>query len=251
MRSATFVNPYLWSVFIFLFYSHIQGQTNVIVNGDFESGDLTGWSAMNTGMSLGWNINDGTYTGSCASLGPLSNRPPISGNYDIISDQRAAGMNLISTGFIVPDPINSASIGWDMMYDNSLSSGNPQFQDPNQEFRVVILDSAMIPVDTLWSTDPGDPNQLLVPTRMTLQISEVFEGGEGEMFYLLFQEDDNLGCFNVVIDNVELTFSQAAVPTISEWGGMILFQLILIIGVLYIKSRALYSFVLCKDSISE
>jgi len=222
-------------LFLSLLTFSLYSQSNVIVNGDFETGDLSGWTSMTFGSALGWNINDGTYTGGCVSIGPLANRPPIAGNFDIISDQRANGMNLVSTGFIVPDFYTSASISWDMMYDNSFSIGMPKFQDPNQEFRVVILDAAMMPIDTVWSTDPGDPDQVLSVMTVSEAISEQLIGREGQMIYLLLQEDDNLGCFNVAVDNVSLIFSQAAIPTLSQWGILILSLFLSIIGISSLK----------------
>ncbi|NNF36965.1 MAG: IPTL-CTERM sorting domain-containing protein [Saprospiraceae bacterium] len=213
----------------------LSSQSNVIMNGDFETGDLSGWTSMTFGSALGWNINDGTYTGTCVSNGPLATRQPISGNFDIISDQSMAGMNLVSTGFVIPDPFTSASISWDMLYDNRLSAGMPKFQDPNQEFRVVILDSSMMPIDTVWSTDPGDPDQVLSAMTVSETITDPLMGREGEMIYLLLQEDDNLGCFNVAVDNISLVFSQAAIPTLNQWGILILSLILSIIGVSSLK----------------
>jgi hypothetical protein len=234
MKSITTLRECLF-LFLSICTINLSSQTNVIINGDFETGDLSGWTSMTFGAALGWNINDGTYTGSCVSIGPFSNRQPISGNYDIISDQTSNGMNLVSTGFVVPDLFSSAVISWDMLYDNRLSAGMPKFQDPNQEFRVVILDASMVPIDTVWSTDPGDPDQLLSVMTVSETITDPLNGREGEMVYLLLQEEDDLGCFNVAIDNVSIIFSQAAIPTIGQWGILILSMALSIVGLVSLK----------------
>ena len=49
-----------------------------VVNGDFETGDFTGWSVANSGASGGWAINNGTYD----PIGPATPLAPISGDFD-------------------------------------------------------------------------------------------------------------------------------------------------------------------------
>jgi hypothetical protein len=224
-------------VFCFLYSTFSFGQSNAIVNGDFEMGDLSGWSSMVSGDAAGWNINDGSYVGLCVSNGPLSLRPPIAGNYDVISDQTGPGMNLLSSVFSIPSPLTNAVISWDMLYDNSQSVGIPPFQDPNQEFRVMLLDASMMPIAEVWSTDTGDPLQVLSPLHIEENLLNDLAGMEGQMAYLLFQEDDDMGCFNVVLDNVSLVFNARPIPTLSIWGVIISTLLIIIFSVVQLQQK--------------
>lgn len=50
---------------------------DLVSNGNFETGDFTGWTNTGTGNGLGWAINDGTFD----PAGPGVALAPIGGNF--------------------------------------------------------------------------------------------------------------------------------------------------------------------------
>ena len=50
----------------------------LLTNGDFETGDFTGWTNTGSGFGFGWTINDGTFDPS----GPGLPEAPLGGSFD-------------------------------------------------------------------------------------------------------------------------------------------------------------------------
>ena len=185
--------------------SAIQGQAQIeyIQNGGFETGDFTGWSVANTGSGA-WAINDGTLI----PPGPGGALAPISGNFDAVSIQGGGGTRIVSQCFVVPPNVQAAVLGWTDRIRNHAGV----FSDPNQEWRVWILDENQTPLFEVFSTNPGDPLIQVGPNGRAFDLTAALQALEGQSICVSFTEQDNLYYFNTTLDDV--SFVVAANVTI-------------------------------------
>jgi len=171
----------------------------LIVNGDFETGDLSGWTVTSTGAGT-FAINDGTYIPVSAD-GPL---PACQGTYSAVSDQAGTSTSTIYQDVALPFALDSATLRWTDMIRNHHSV----FVDPNQEFRVEVRDPADDSVlAALFSTNPGDP-LFSGCTDRNADISAYI----GQTIRVAFTEQDSFDFFNVHIDDVCID-TTACTPT--------------------------------------
>src|SRR2546428_3331542 len=122
---------------------------DLIVNGGFEAGNFTGWTVVPGTFSASYHINNGTYD----PLGPAGALPPINGRYDAVGDQSGPSVTLLQQTITVPNGVFSARLTWNDRVRNFATL----FLDPGQEFRVLILDTANVLLQEVFSTNPGDP----------------------------------------------------------------------------------------------
>lgn len=172
-----------------------QAQIEHITNGGFETGDFTGWTISNSGSGA-WVINDG----SVNPPGPGAPLAPISGSFDAISIQGGPGLHLASECVAVPTNVTSAILSWDDRIRNHAGS----FSDPNQEWRVLLLDESGAELAEIYSTNPGDDLIQVGPNSNSADITALLQAHEGESVCVSFEEQDNLFYFNVSLDNVSL-----------------------------------------------
>jgi len=119
-----------------------------VVNGDFESGTLTGWTVVGSGGFGDWVVNNGTFDPASPD-GPLA---PCSGGFEAMTDPTAPGVRVLYQDVAIP-AAGSATLRWTDHIRNLAGS----FIDPGQEFRVQIrnpTDDSILA--TLLSTNPGD-----------------------------------------------------------------------------------------------
>ena len=170
--------------------------TEHISNGGFETGTFEDWTIIEDGAG-DWYINDGTLFLSV--VGGTSS--PISGSFDAATDQFFFSKNMLSEPFTVPIGLTSANVNWDDRIYNS-----QEFSDPNQEARVEIRNAAGDTVlAAIWSTDPGDDSIQVGPNARSFDITTILQSLEGQDVRLCFLEQDNLGNFNFIVDNISLT----------------------------------------------
>lgn len=175
----------------------------LVTNGGFETGDFTGWTSNGTGSGNGFVFNDGTLDPS-GSVGPTA---PIAGSFDVVSTQSGPGLNTLLSDFIVlPTSITSATFSWLDRIQNSTV-----FQDPNQEFRVSIVDAALSTITTVFSTNAGDSNAV-GPNARSFDVTGDLSGLGGQSVALFFEQQDNLFFFNVTLDNISLAVETSPVP---------------------------------------
>jgi len=167
-----------------------------IINGDFETGDFTGWTLTNSGFGFGFQINDGTPDPSGPS-GPIA---PISGNFDAYSSQTGPGSNMMCEAMLVPSGITSATLSWNDRIQNRATV----FSDPNQEYRVEITDAGGTPIQEIFSTNPGDPLIQLGPNNRSFDVTLLLQSLEGQNIRLKITQQDDLQFFNVNIDDISL-----------------------------------------------
>lgn len=171
----------------------VVGQVQFIQNGGFETGDFSFWAVSNSGNGA-WTINDGSFN----PAGPGGALPPIAGNFDIVSNQGGPGLHIVSECFRVPTNVKAASISW----SDRIRNWANRFSDPNQEWRVWVLDAAKTPLFELFSTNPGDPLVQVGPNPRAFDVTTELQALEGQLICLSFEQRDNLSFFNATLDNV-------------------------------------------------
>jgi hypothetical protein len=179
--------------------AYAAAPTEMITNGDFETGTFFGWTILDSG-SGGTSINDGTFV----PPGPGGALPPIGGAFDGKTWQGGPGLHMFRQSFIVPSDIHSAALRWDDRVQNHAGI----FSDPNQEWRVVIRDVGGTIIHESYSTSPGDPLIQLGPNSRADDITAVLQANVGALLTVSFEEQDNLSFFNATLDNVSLLVSQ-------------------------------------------
>jgi len=171
----------------------------LVVNGDFETGTLAGWTVTDSTGNGMWTINDGTFIPASGD-GPF---PPCAGNYSAITDMGGAGIRTLYQDVAVPAAA-SATLRWIDMIHNHAGS----FVDPGQEYRVEVrnpADDSLLAI--VSSTNPGDVAIQPCTARCT-DISAF----AGQTVRIAFAEEDNFNYFNVHLENVCITLNDSC-PT--------------------------------------
>lgn len=186
----------------------------LIVNGGFETGDLTGWTLANQVSPF-----DGGFVASNDIASPINGLPtvgPASGGYYAVSDQTGPGTHVMYQVVTVPVGANIL-VSFDLFVNNWFDSTviDPSGLDwttggtfdANQHARVDLLDGAADPFDTgsgvvqnfyIGDDGPTLPNHyrhytFFVPTFPT-----------GGTFLIRFAEVDNQFQLNEGVDNVSI-----------------------------------------------
>ena len=214
-------------------YSLVYTQSNLIMNGDFETGDFSYWTVETFGVNT-FEINDGTYEGACWD-DIFGIAPPISGNFSAINDQDMPGLGLISSGFIVPDEVQDVWLVFDVQYFND---GDPDFDPVEQDFKVFLLNDQMETTELLYSffDENVSPSQL-IPRRISINITNVLSPYSGEMMYLQFLNIVTQDCFPLQIDNIGI-IENHNIPTLSQWGLILLSFILVISGVIAVRQKS-------------
>ncbi len=181
---------------------------NVITNGDFETGDFTGWSISTTG-SANWQINDG----SLDPPGPAAPLAPISGNFDAVSTQSGSSLAMLSDVFVVPDNVTSAVLSWSDRIQNFASQG---FVDPGQEWRVLVFGVTGNPIQEVFSTNPGDPDLQLGPNHRSFDLTSLFQSLAGRSIQLSFEQQSQFYFMNASLDDVSLEITTDLSVTVNN-----------------------------------
>ena len=180
--------------------------TNLILNGDFESGTFANWTVISV-PSGPWAINDGVFD----PIGPAAPLPPISGRYDAVTNQGGPGFRALRQIVAIPTNVLSAKLVW----SDRLRNFAENYVDPSQEFRVTIRNSAgTVVLQEVFSTTPGDQLQQIGPNLRSGDLTALFQAHAGENVIVSFEEQDILNVFNVTLDDIALLVSQ--VPTIQD-----------------------------------
>ena len=163
-----------------VFPLRLRGDT--VVNGDFETKDLTGWSSVSTNFieaayTGGWLAHTGTFS-------PLTTNdfyPPPQGISAAICDERGPGSHVLYQDIELP-PTAPLILAYRLFYTNL----SEIFYTPNsllnatsnQQLRVDILNPSATPysvapgdvLTNLFNTAPGSP-LFLPPASMTADLT--------------------------------------------------------------------------------
>jgi hypothetical protein len=165
--------------------------TNLIANGGFETGDLTGWTVQNSGPGS-FVINDGSVNPASPD-GPL---PPLNGNHSALSNQSGPGTYMIYQDVTIPAG-SQLMLEWAHRIRNHATA----FQDPNQEYRVEIRTMSGQSI-TVFSTNPGNP-RLQGWTVRTANLAAF----AGQTIRIAFVVQNDLFFFNVHLDIVRIEYA--------------------------------------------
>jgi len=193
-------------------YASLAHAGQLIVNGGFETGTLSGWTvASQSGSFPGSNFFalSGTITPQSGS----STVGPASGSFYAVSDGNGPGTHALLQTFTVPGPASSVVLSFSL-FANSYGGNfvNPiglDFTDgANQHARVDILSSGASTFTTTTGllqnfylgTDAG-PNPHAY-TNYSFNITPLV--GAGGAFQIRFAEVDNQNVFNLGVDNVSI-----------------------------------------------
>lgn len=190
-----------------------------LVNGDFETGDFSGWTVTDqTGGNGTWFISS---PGAVTPLSGFNTAPNASGgNFYAVTDQGGPGAHALTQSFVADS--SSITVSFDMFVNDQSGSGgivDPAGLDfgavPNQHARVDILvagatafstAAADIVSNLYLGVDPGPtPNPF---THYSIVVSGL---SVGSTYQIRFAEVDNQFFFHQGIDNVSIT-SASVVP---------------------------------------
>jgi hypothetical protein len=179
----------------------------IVTNGDFETGNLSGWQVSTSDPGEGWFA----YTGTSSPLEDFTIPAPPQGNHAAITDENGAGLHVLYQDVTLPPggPVTQLSLF--VYYDSQAPIVSPDSLDPdggaNQQYRVDVLKPGT-PVDTVASGDvlrtvfrtlAGDP-QSLSPTVKTADLTAF----AGQTVRIRLAEVDNQFFFNAGADAVSI-----------------------------------------------
>jgi adhesin HecA-like repeat protein len=184
-----------------------------VVNGDFETGNLSGWTQVNDPTGAEQSGEWTAYSSPSPFTPPLS--PPPGGTYAATTFQEFVGTHILYQD-VALEPYYSHQLSLLAYYwssaplvtpePNTLSSGGEIGGPPtNQQYRIdVIRPTAPIdsvnPTDilaTVFATKTGDPEEL-APTTFTADLTPF----AGQTVRLRFAEVDNEGGFLAATDSI-------------------------------------------------
>ena len=177
----------------------------LLVNGNFEAGDLTGWTLGGYGGG-GFVLNDGTFDPDS----PDGAMPPLTGSFSGLAVQLGNGQHTLAQEFYIPDNATSVTLAWRQQIRNHAG-----LFSSNQGFAVELHrteDNALL--GTLFSTQPGDP-AFSDPANLTASLMP----WRGQRVRLVFVEQDGLGHLNVHLDNVSVVAGSASPTTYDVYLG--------------------------------
>lgn len=182
--------------------------TNLIVNGDFETGNLSGWTRVTQSESEGhWIV----YSGDTLPLSGNAFYPPPQGTYAAAFDQQGPSSSVLYQDVAIPV---SATLQFTYYYENyaPVAIPNPDTLDysyppANQQFRIDLMTPTSDPfsvapsdvLENLVQLLPGDPDSLS-PTTVTFDVSQF----AGQTVRLRFAAVDNQNYLNVGVDAVSI-----------------------------------------------
>ncbi|HTQ50185.1 MAG TPA: protease pro-enzyme activation domain-containing protein [Candidatus Acidoferrales bacterium] len=167
------------------------GNTQAILNGDFETGTFTNWVKTNSATSGDWVINNGTYV----PPGPGGLEPPFAGNFSALSEQTGGGICTLYQDISIPFGASSVTLSWADQIRNLAS----QYTTNSQYFRVEIRGTNNSLLQIAFTTKPGDP-LMNNWTARSFDLSAYM----GQTIRIAFVESDSLYYFNVGLDNVRV-----------------------------------------------
>jgi len=182
-----------------------------LTNGNFETGDLTGWNVATNGSANSIQVTSGETTTDAGTI-PAS----LSGDFFVFTSQGGAGSSFLTQTFTVQPGQNR--IFFDIAILNAAADffvPDPISFDfagpPNQQARFDILVPGASfdtenPADIIvtgFQTEPGDP--LTLPwTSFDIDVTAELAPYVGQDVIFRFVQVDNQFFFNLAIDNVNV-----------------------------------------------
>lgn len=224
-------------IILFLGLSGIA-KAQLVTNGGFETGDLTGWTLdVEPGSAGSYFVMSGTTTPISVS----TVLPPPQGTFAAVADMNEAGSYIIYQDITVPTtgPTTFSAIVYIENYNSVYISGPDLSYSPvpNQQVRIDIIDPASSLRDigagvllNVFQTTPATPLSLGYTT-----VNADLTSFAGQTVRIRIAAVDNQDNLNAAVDAVSVANS-IGVPTMNEW-GMIVFVVLAVIGSIYYLRR--------------
>ena len=186
------------SIAILLFAISSAHADNLIVNGGFESGTLSGWTATSTG--------DGDFTVTSAPYTPLTYNAtvgPNSGTYYAVSDDYSGSQTqFLTQSFTTPNSFQDVILSFSMFVNDVYGSF---FGSDGPGGEVTLLSATGSPISVLYGpvdtfeNPAGSPNPYV-------SVSENIASdlAPNTTYQLQFSSTDTQGLINVGVDSVAL-----------------------------------------------
>jgi len=199
-------------------FSAHAGVLQLITNGGFATGDLTGWSEFDqAGGSGSWFVSSTT----TSPLSGFADPGPDGGTYFALTDQTGPGSHMLIQSFTVPLGTTDIDLSFDMFSDDQDGGpfcGSTDYTvTPTQCARVDILTAGAGPfdlggsvVDNLYdsaSTVTEGPNPWV---SYNFDLTGVLT--PGDTYQLRFAETDNQDFFQQGVDNVSILATVSPEP---------------------------------------
>lgn len=222
-------NKTLAAVFAAALSLGVANGAQLVSNGNFESGNLNGWSVVDQANGSGsW------FPYQNGSPLPVSNfpfefgtRPPQngSGQWVAFTDGASNGSHVLYQMIVVPMGTTSLTISFDYFRASQapISIPNPNTLDFtasfNQQARVDIMSSAWNPMSDAFSLIAVLTNLFQTAATSGNLIDSAFQSFSVTIpiapgtYYIRFAEVDNRFVFNFAIDNVSILTGDEPPPT--------------------------------------
>jgi hypothetical protein len=240
-------------------------QTELLVNGGFESGTFAGWTLNNRPLGDAYDPDvaaAGDFVPEDSdAVAPLTGLPtlgPASGSFFALSDMTAQGTHTLRQSFTVPLTATAVTLSFDMyVYDwfgagaaidaSGLDHTTGGTNQPNQHARVDLLSSASGAFDTDGSGVVQnlylgvDPEAAQAPPEAPLYRSYSFDltsvALPGQTYQLRFGTVDNQFVIHQAVDNVSVLANAPVASAAPEPDSLILSAFGLLLALLRIRSR--------------
>ena len=219
-------------------------QTDLVENGDFETGGFFGWTVLNEPLGGGnWYV----YSGTTMPESGNSFLPPPVGVFAAATDQFSSGSHVLYQDLAIPgggEVLCTAIIYYQNSAEDFFTGSDLSYLTiPNQQARVDIISTDADPFTSsagvllnIFQTQPGDPSTLGY-TAIDFDLSPF--AGSTVRFRVV--EVDNEFFFNFGIDEVscitDIAPSTTSIPTLGEWGLMAMAGVLGIAGLLYARRK--------------
>ena len=187
----------------------------LITNGDFETGDFTGWIVNDVFGSPApgdmWYINDGNveipYSLSDDTTDTFYASDPISGDYDAISDytvlaQSVGPFSLLIQNFTLPSNISSATLSWKDRICNY--AGDFSAPDNINMGEWQTLNVGFVDMGAVFCTLPGDDVMQEGPNLRSIDVTEILKSSTTPEVGLIFWVAAAVEPLFVTVDDISL-----------------------------------------------
>jgi hypothetical protein len=197
-----------------------SAQATLLTNGDFETGDFTGWTVTDlAGGSGSWFIDTPGTSTPVSGYATAANA--VGGSFYAVTDQGGPGTHALTQSFTVAPSASSVIFSFQMFANDQSgtapivnAAGLTHTAGANQHVRVDLLTGAATAFDTgagvlanfFLGDDAGvNPNPY---TSYSFDISALVAGGG--TYQVRFAEVDNQLFYQMGVDNVAVTVPEPA-----------------------------------------
>jgi hypothetical protein len=180
----------------------------IVTNGDFETGNLSGWQIQDPSGPGGPN-RWYAYSGTSAPVSPNTLIPPPQGSFAAVTDMGGPGNHFLYQDITLPAGGAEYQLSLLAYYQTSASISSPDSLSPsvspNQQYRIDVI-RPTAPIESVASADillpvfgtkVGDPSSM-APSQKTADLSAF----AGQTVRLRFAEVDNQAVLNASTDAV-------------------------------------------------